>query len=293
MLLLAGQFAGWILITLWAEALSAWVSIPLLALLLTLHSSLQHEALHGHPTRHSRINEALVFLPFGLFIPYRRFRDEHLLHHYDPNLTDPYDDPESNYLHPQDWVCLPRWMQHVLRFNNTLLGRMLIGPAISLYRLYATDARSIARKPSVRRAYLLHFLGLICVYAWLLNVATIPLGHYLIGSYLALSILKIRTFLEHQAHERSCSRSVIITDRGLLAFLFLNNNYHLVHHANPTLAWHQLPKAFAAKRDSYLARNEGYLFTNYREVMQKHLLRSKDPVAHPLRHDRRNHTRML
>ena len=39
-----------------------------------LHSSLQHEALHGHPTRHAPVNEALVFLPLGLFYPFRRFK---------------------------------------------------------------------------------------------------------------------------------------------------------------------------------------------------------------------------
>ena len=54
--------------------------ILLTAPLVTLHSSLQHEALHGHPTRSTAVNEALVFLPLGLLFPYRRFKMLHLRH---------------------------------------------------------------------------------------------------------------------------------------------------------------------------------------------------------------------
>ena len=71
--------------------------------LVTLHSSLQHEALHGHPTRSAALNEALVFLPLGLLFPYRRFKALHLRHHNDSALTDPYDDPESFYYAIADW----------------------------------------------------------------------------------------------------------------------------------------------------------------------------------------------
>jgi hypothetical protein len=48
----------------------------------------------------------------------------------DARLTDPYEDPESNYLDPAVWERLPRWVQRVLLFNNTLLGRMAIGPLV-------------------------------------------------------------------------------------------------------------------------------------------------------------------
>jgi hypothetical protein len=59
--------------------------------------------LHGHPTRSAALNEALVFPALGLFVPYRSFRDTHLRHHNDANLTDPYDDPESWYLPLPEW----------------------------------------------------------------------------------------------------------------------------------------------------------------------------------------------
>ena len=79
-------------------------------------------------------------------------------------------------------------------------------------------------------------------------------------AYAALSILKIRTFLEHQAHERARGRTVIIEDRGPLAWMFLNNNLHVVHHMHPKMPWYRLPELFRSNRERYLSRNDGYIF---------------------------------
>ena len=70
---------------------SALLSIVLTAVAVAQFSSLQHEVLHGHPFENQWINEALVFPALALVVPYVRFKDTHLQHHYDPNLTDPYD----------------------------------------------------------------------------------------------------------------------------------------------------------------------------------------------------------
>ena len=99
----------------------AW-SIPPLAILLTgiaiaQFSSLQHEALHDHPFRSRHLNEALVFPALSLTVPYRRFRATHLAHHHDPHLTDPYDDPESNYFDPAVWSGLPDALRLILRIT--------------------------------------------------------------------------------------------------------------------------------------------------------------------------------
>src|SRR4051794_7930807 len=88
-------YTGWAAITAFAADFGAAVAVPILAVLLAQYSSLQHEAIHGHPTSRQALNAALVFPALGLLIPYRRFRDLHLAHHYDPLLTDPHDDPES------------------------------------------------------------------------------------------------------------------------------------------------------------------------------------------------------
>ncbi len=126
-----------------------------------------------------------------------------------------------------------------------------------------------------------HALGLVPVGSWIAWVGTMPAWAYLLSAYLALSILKIRTFLEHQAHGRARGRTVIIEDRGPLAFLFLNNNFHAVHHAHPQVPWYRLPALYASRRSEYLRRNLGYRYAGYGEVLARHLLRRKDPVPHP------------
>src|SRR6266508_74826 len=144
-----------------------WWLAPIAVLLITLHSSLQHEALHGHPTGSRTINEALVFLPIGLIYPYRRFRALHLKHHNDELLTDPFEDPESYYMSPREWAEAGPVMQAIRRFNNTQIGRLLIGPAISIAGLLREDARLIANGDrDVQLAWFLHLLGLLPVLVW-------------------------------------------------------------------------------------------------------------------------------
>lgn len=264
----------------------AEVSLPLGMVLTTLaivlHSSLSHELIHDHPFRSAMANAALVFPALGLFIPYLRFKDTHLAHHQDSLLTDPYDDPESNYLDAGDWARLPAWRRALLRVNNTLAGRILLGPLIGQIAFMRSDWRAVREgNRRVALGWALHAAGLLLVLLWL-AVAQIPLPAYVACAYAALSILKIRTFLEHQAHERARGRTVVIEDRGLLAFLFLNNNLHVVHHMHPRTPWYRLPKLYFANPARYLSRNEGYRYRSYGEVFRRYFLKAKDPVPHPL-----------
>lgn len=281
--LLAGAcYGGWIGAVVWMSGISVILSVLALAVLLTLHSSLSHEALHGHPFPNRRLNEALVAPPLGLFVPYPRFRDLHLEHHRDSDLTDPYDDPESNYLDPGVWLALPRWQRWIFKLNNTLLGRMALGPAIGTVRFLASDARLIARgERALALVWALHGVGCAAVLA-IVAVSPMPVWAYLVAAYLGFSILKIRTFAEHRAHEKVRARTVIVEDRGPLALLFLNNNLHVVHHMHPRAPWYALPRLYAARAAHYRACNDHYVFRGYGEVFRRHLLRSKDPVPHPL-----------
>ena len=120
---------------------SLLAGIGLAALAIVQFSSLQHEVLHGHPFRNRRLNEALVFPGLTVHVPYLRFRDRHLAHHHDPLLTDPYDDPESNYHDPEVWARMPRLMHWLLRLNNALLGRMILGPVIGTVFFLRDDWR--------------------------------------------------------------------------------------------------------------------------------------------------------
>ncbi len=291
--LIALCYGAWALGTTWLSALWLPAGIALTTLAITLFSSLQHEVLHGHPFANRPASEALVFPSLTLFVPYMRFRDQHLAHHNDARLTDPYDDPESNYLDPAVWDRLSRPLRALLAFNNTLLGRLVIGPLVSEVAFVRGDWRAIrAGDRAVLAGWLWHIPALALVFWWLATVGAMPVWAYVLAAYMGFSILKIRTFLEHRAEERPSARTVLIEDRGPLAFLFLNNNLHVVHHMHPKAAWYDLPGLFARNRDRYLDRNGGYYYRSYREVFARYFLRAKDPVPHPLwrRRQRRGNT---
>lgn len=272
----------------WAFGTTLWDDLAILSLLLTAvaiaqFSSLQHEVLHGHPFASKRLNEALVFPALMLIMPYGRFRDLHLQHHYDPNLTDPFDDPESNYQAPEVWASLSRLARALYQFNNTLFGRMAVGPAISLWALVKGDWLAWRQgNRGVAQSWVLNAAGAVPVVWWLISVGTMPAWAYLLAVYLGYSLLKIRTYLEHRAHEASRARTVVVEDRGPLSVLFLNNNFHVVHHMHPTTAWYRLPALYASRREHYLRRNEAYVYRSYTEIFRQHFFRAKDPVPHPI-----------
>ncbi len=272
----------------WGLATVGWAYSPVLSLLITTlaitqFSSLQHEVLHGHPFANRHLNEALVFPALTLVVPFNRFRDLHLAHHYDPNLTDPYDDPEANYMDPAVWHSMSAPVKLLYRMNNTLMGRIVFGPGIAVYSLVRMDAALIAKGDrAVLLAWLLNTIGVGLVLAWLLAFTTMPVWAYAVAAYAGFGLLKIRTYLEHRAHTQFRARSVVVEDKGLLALLFLNNNFHVVHHMHPKAAWYRLPGLYAAKRDHYLRRNDAYVYRSYAQIFRLFLFRAKDPVPHPL-----------
>jgi fatty acid desaturase len=283
LVLLALCYAIWALGTTWAAGVWLPLGMALVVLSAALQSSLTHEMLHGHPFRSPFWNGALVFPTLTLVVPYLRFKDTHLAHHRDSLLTDPYDDPESNFLDPKVWATLPGWVRHVLRLNNTLAGRMLLGPLIGTLSFCRSDQRAMrAGDRRVMLGWLLHLPAVAVVLVWVGTVGQMPLWAFFLSSYMALSVLKIRTFLEHRAHEDAQGRTVVIEDRGLLALIFLNNNLHVVHHMHAMVPWYRLPRLYNENRERYLSRNREYRYASYGEVFRRYFWRTKDPVPHPL-----------
>ena len=278
--LIVGCYGAWMLAGL-AYAFVPWISIVSIPLLAAFGSSLQHEALHGHPTRSARINEALVFLPIALFYPFRRYKNLHLRHHADERLTDPYDDPESYYRTLNDWERLPGWMRRLLEMNNTLAGRVLTGPAVGVVGFMISEARLLASGGrTIRTAWLLHAAGLVPVLLVVHYLFAMPMWLYGLLAYASLSILAIRSFCEHQWAEHPDGRTVIV-EKSLLGLLFLNNNLHLVHHKRPTAPWYRLPAIYREEREEWKRLNGGYVFGSYWEVARSFAVRTKEPVVHP------------
>lgn len=280
-LLIIAVYLSWLVLGLavWPE--HPVVAIVLLGVVLAFQSSLMHEASHGHPTRRGWLNELLVGLPIGLVYPFRRFKTLHLRHHADESLTDPFDDPESYYRAFWQHEELPRVLQFALRVNNTMVGRFVLGPVLGSAGFLLADSRLLTEGDrSIRRAWLLHALGLVVVVPVVTMAFGMPVHVYLLAVWFGQSLISIRTFAEHQWSERPDGRTIIV-ERSPFSLLFLNNNLHLVHHKSPNVAWYRLPRLFAERRDEWIAMNRGYVFPNYFALLRSYAFRPKEPVVHP------------
>ncbi|MBN8293648.1 fatty acid desaturase [Rhodobacter sp. NTK016B] len=284
--LIAGCYGVWLVAGFWLYPRAPVAALALMAVMTALHSSLVHECLHGHPTRHRLINEALVTLPLSLVYPFRRYRSLHLAHHHDTKLTDPLDDPESYYRERWRYRALPLPLRGLLRLNNTLAGRMVIGPWLSVAGFLGAEMRHLRDDAwGVRRAWALHLPAMLAVLV-LVYAMGIPLWLYALAvCWPGLSLIALRTFAEHQWHEAPEGRTIIV-ERSPLAWLYLNNNLHIVHHRHPSTPWYALPALYRARRDDWRALNRGYVFPNYWALWRQWGFRAKEPVAHPvLRHE--------
>lgn len=292
--MLAICYGMWVGAVLYHDVIGAPGCILILGYAIALHASLQHEALHGHPTRNALVNEALVFPSLMLLLPYRRFKETHLQHHNDERLTDPYDDPETWYVAEGDWRSASPALRALLTVNGTLAGRLLIGPWLSVYGLWRTDLRAVLdpATPERRRnrligAYARHLAGVALVMAFVVGVAGMhPLTYLLVGVWPGYALLMLRTYAEHRAALAPGHRSAIVEAEPVFGLLFLNNNLHAVHHARPTVPWYELPAIWRREREETLARNGGYFINGYRAILAQWLFRRREPTPHPfLRRD--------
>ncbi|TFF17204.1 fatty acid desaturase [Jiella endophytica] len=284
LILAAAIYGGWGLLTYFHAAIPLLALIPAAAWTIAWHGSLQHEIIHGHPTRWRALNRALGFVPLSLWVPFARYRMLHLSHHRDERLTDPLDDPESYYWTDADWARLSPIGRGLVEAQTCLAGRLVIGPAWSIARFLTTELRAIRAGDRVVRAiWLRHLLGVAAILAWLSLVCGFsPLAYLLIFVYPGTALQLVRSFAEHKAEGAVEKRTAVVEGSPVLGLLFLNNNLHAAHHAHPTLPWYRLPAWYRANRAALLEDNGGLRYEGYGDVFRRFLLAPHDRPAHPL-----------
>lgn len=273
------------LLTWFHASLPWWVLVPAGAYVVAWHGSLQHEVVHGHPTSWDGVNRLLVFPSLWLWLPFELYRVSHLTHHIDQNITDPTEDPESYYMTQRQWAEATAIERGLLWVHNTLLGRMLLGPLRCLYRLYTSEIKRLLSGDLVNlHAWLLHGLAVALVFVWVSLICGLPFWQYiLIFAYPGMALTLVRSFLEHRASDKIAERTAVVEAGPLMSLLFLNNNLHAMHHADPGCAWFRLPARYRAQKQDLLARNGGYVFARgYLEVAAQYLLKPKEHPRHPL-----------
>jgi fatty acid desaturase len=206
----------------------------------------------------------------------------HIAHHRDELLTDPLEDPESYYLSARSWRRAGPLGRGLLRANNSLLGRLVLGPLCLTLRSLNDLWRALTSfdRPALL-AWAAHGLGVALVLYWVLAVCGLAFWEYLLFFvYPGLSLTLLRSFAEHRATTVVSERTATVKAEWPLALLFLNNNLHSVHHAQPGLPWYRIPAAWRATRPDE-AEGAGEVFEGYREVAKRFLLKPKEHPLHP------------
>jgi len=260
-----------------------WIWAPIAAVAVAWHGSLQHEIIHGHPTPLAWVNRILAGLPLCLWLPYERYRETHLAHHNDEALTDPIDDPEAYYVTPQTWRRIGPVGRALLWANNTLIGRLLIGPWLAWARFAVGELRRIVIDRDWRLAALWarHFVLSGMVAAILISVGIPLLDYALAVVYPATSLLLLRSFAEHRPAAEPGHRTAIVEDFGVFNLLFLSNNLHAVHHDRPGLPWYALNRLYRHHRDKVLDQNGHYVLPGYGAILRSNAVIPRDHPVHP------------
>jgi fatty acid desaturase len=277
-------YLGWLLTTYFYQALPWWLVLPIGGSLIAWHGSLQHEAVHEQLSPHRWINDAIVWPPLSLWLPFAIYRSTHRSHHDFEILTEPWRDPESFYVDQATWHRLPRPVRAVLWAHNTLLGRLLLGPFLVIGQFLWAEGRALAAGDRGHvRVWLWHLPAVALVLTWVLGVCGIPLWAYLLLFVLpGASLTLVRSFAEHKAAMTPFERSAVVEAGRFFSLLFLNNNLHHVHHKRPDLPWHALPAYWRSHRRELLAENGGLWYRGgYLEIARRFWRRPIDEPVHP------------
>jgi fatty acid desaturase len=225
----------------------------------------------------------MVFVTPAMWLPYLRYKHTHLQHHNDQHLTDPRLDPESYYLLPEHWAAVRGIRRGLYQFNHTLLGRMLIGPAVSIIRFWSSEFRDIAKGNRRTLKAWAWFVPAAGIAVWYVTaVCGMPFWqYYLLVAYPGISLALVLAIGAHQAAEEVEHRTIIVEASPFWSLLFLNNNLHVAHHARPAMAWYKLPAFYRAEREQLIAGNNGYLMKGYGEIFARFFLKAKEPIPYP------------
>lgn len=236
-------YGGWLATVFLHKQMPWWATFALLTWFGAWHLSLQHELVHGHPFRNSKLNAALASLSLTMWVPFLSFKRDHISHH-NTTLTHPELDTESYYSMPERWQHSGRFLRSIYWANRTIAFRLTVWSVFSTVQYFFADAwRAIRNVDNARSAWVLHIPGLIAVTYIVNNLAGMSVIEYLIGGVFAShSLNMMRSFAEHKTLGDESTRTAMIDAGRVMSLLMLNNNLHIAHHDEPSAPWYKVPE---------------------------------------------------
>ncbi|MEO7371681.1 MAG: fatty acid desaturase, partial [Ilumatobacteraceae bacterium] len=192
-------------------------------------------------------------------------------------------DPESFYLRPVDWAKAGVLRRGYILVTRTMAGRLTIGSVHSIGRYLWHEVGVVMSDRRAARRWATHLVAAIALGWWLFAIVEMPVWEYLLGFVLmGQSFTLLRSFVEHCAVAEG-TRSAVVRAGPAMSLMYLNNNLHHTHHAQPSIAWYDLPELHRQlESDEQAAQGAGLYRHGYIEVARRNFLRPFCQPDHPL-----------
>jgi fatty acid desaturase len=280
-----GVYTAWVLLVVY-NALLPWpLVMACAAYILAWHFSLQHEAIHGWKSLPLRWRTAIVWLPIGGWIPFELYKRSHTIHHNDLRLTYPGEDTETQYHRAEDWARYSPLWRGLYMANQTLIGRLVLGPPLRFRRMVMIESGALLRGDYRNlRIWIRFAIGLTAVLLFVRWAGGIAVWkYYLLFVYPGISLGMLRAFIEHRWGEDPSERIASVESNWFFGLLFLWNNLHIVHHLYPAMPWYRIPGFYRRNREALLALNGHYVFRGYGAIARQWLVKPVFIPIHPTR----------
>jgi ferredoxin-NADP reductase/fatty acid desaturase len=237
--------ATWLVL---AAHVSAWLTVPLHALVSFAMFTVVHECVHHAAGRQTWLNELLgrLALPFvGVYFTFPVFRFVHIEHHRNTN-ENLRDDPDMWSSHGPSWQLPLRWATLEVSYVVFYLRALRRRPS----REWATQLGAIAATAGGSA------WAVQAGYGWqLAAIVFIPqrVGQTVLGWWF--------DWLPHHGLKATAARDNYRATRNrvgmewLLSPVMLYQNYHSVHHLHPAIPFYRYVQAWRRNAAVYLERN--------------------------------------
>jgi fatty acid desaturase len=171
----------------------------------------------------------------------------------------------------------------VLMFNQTMAGRLLIGPLLRLWILVTKETRRVLQGDYSHLPHWgIHVVAVGILFWFISGICRFPWWQYcLLVAYPGLSLGLLRAFTEHRAAEDSQERTASVESNLLFGMLYLYNNLHVAHHLKPTMPWYEIPRFYRENKAALLAGNGEFVYSGYTVLARRYLLVPVFSPVHP------------
>jgi fatty acid desaturase len=237
-----------------AAALHSWLAISGLAaafaLLMMAVYCIIHEAEHGVLFSHPLANDVAGVITSAFFpAPFHLLRQSHLGHHLrnrsDDEAIDLWFEGESPLWKWVQWIGILIGFFYLIAVLGNVI--VLALPFLLKRRFFKFDRPTAAfidsLNPRYARIIQLEAAGVILLHVAIVRFMHVPIWHY-VALYAAFGLMwSSLQYVHHFGTERHVTRGA----RNVWVFwpldkLWLNHNWHRVHHEHPTVSWLHLER---------------------------------------------------